>query len=174
MSFSDQNATRTKGWKSWKFVLAAVVLLALVAVGVWKFIERQDDLNVVVATRHVNMNKERIAIKGYDPVAYFTEKSARKGKSTIRHNWNGAAWFFMNSEHRELFASNPTKYAPQYGGFCAGGVSIGKAWGSDPEAWAIIGGKLYLGTNKKVIAQFEKRERNKIADKNWKNAVDRK
>ena len=120
------------------------------------------------------MNNKRIAIKGYDPVAYFTENAAQKGRSEFRHNWNGAVWFFMKSQHRNLFALNPTQYAPQYGGFCAGGVSMGKAWESDPEAWMITAGKLYLGINKKVISRFKKSGKNKMADKKWLYAIDRK
>jgi YHS domain-containing protein len=58
-----------------------------------------------------------IAIKGYDPVAYFTESRAVKGNSEIAHIWNEAEWFFASTEHRDMFASNPKKYAPNHGGF---------------------------------------------------------
>ena len=58
-----------------------------------------------------------VAIKGYDPVAYFTEHRAVKGKSDYFHDWNEASWYFSTPEHRDLFAANPQKYAPKHGGF---------------------------------------------------------
>ena len=58
-----------------------------------------------------------VAIKGYDPVAYFTENRAVKGNSEFTFNWNEARWQFSKAEHRDLFAANPQKYAPNHGGF---------------------------------------------------------
>ncbi len=58
-----------------------------------------------------------VAIKGYDPVAYFTEHRAVKGNSDYVHDWNEASWYFSTPEHRDLFAANPQKYAPKHGGF---------------------------------------------------------
>ena len=58
-----------------------------------------------------------VAIKGYDPVAYFTENRAVQGNSAYSYNWNEASWYFSTPEHRDLFAANPEKYAPKHGGF---------------------------------------------------------
>jgi YHS domain-containing protein len=58
-----------------------------------------------------------VAIKGYDPVAYYTEGHPVKGKSEFAYTWNEAEWFFASAEHRDLFAANPKKYAPNHGGF---------------------------------------------------------
>ena len=86
-----------------------------------------------------------VAIKGYDPVAYFTEERAIKGSAEYSHRWMGATWHFDSAKNRDLFAGNPVKYAPQYGGHCADGVSFGTITTNiDPEAWRIIEGKLYL------------------------------
>jgi len=86
-----------------------------------------------------------VAIKGYDPVAYFTEHRALKGSPAYSYNWLGATWHFASAEHRDLFAAEPVKYAPQYGGYCADGVSFGTITTNiDPKAWRIIGDKLYL------------------------------
>ena len=86
-----------------------------------------------------------VAIKGYDPVAYFTEHRALKGSPEYAYRWLGATWHSASAEHRDLFAAEPMKYAPQYGGYCADGVSFGTITTNiDPKAWRIIGGKLYL------------------------------
>lgn len=87
-----------------------------------------------------------VAIKGYDPVAYFTEGKAVKGSEAYTHEWLGAVWHFASAEHRDLFAADPVRYAPQYGGHCATGIAYGQLTASiDPEAWNIIDGKLFLG-----------------------------
>ena len=65
----------------------------------------------------INKNWRGLAIKGYDPVAYFTLGKPVEGKSEFEYNWEGAKWRFSNSEHLNLFSANPEKYAPQYGGY---------------------------------------------------------
>lgn len=91
-----------------------------------------------------------VAILGYDPVAYFTEGKPVQGKADLAHIWNGAQWQFASAEHRELFKAAPEKYAPQYGGYCAYGASRDYLVKIDPEAFSIIGGKLYLNYNAEV------------------------
>ena len=65
----------------------------------------------------INKNWKGLAIKGYDPVAYFELGKPVKGKSEFEYKWEGAKWRFSNSEHLNLFMANPEKYAPQYGGY---------------------------------------------------------
>ena len=97
-----------------------------------------------------------IAIKGYDPVAYFTKGRAIKGSEKFALTWMGAPWHFANARHRDLFAAEPIKYAPQFGGYCADGVAYGQSTANiDPEAWRIINGKLYLNYDKGAAAELE-------------------
>ena len=97
-----------------------------------------------------------IAIKGYDPVAYFTKGRAMKGSEAFAHEWLGETWHFANAKHRDLFAADPVKYAPQFGGYCADGVAYGQNTANiDPEAWRIIDGKLYLTYDKGGAAELE-------------------
>ena len=97
-----------------------------------------------------------IAIKGYDPVAYFTKGRAMKGSKEFAHEWLGETWHFANANHRGLFAADPVKYAPQFGGYCADGVAYGQNTANiDPEAWRIIDGKLYLNYDKGAAAELE-------------------
>jgi YHS domain-containing protein len=97
-----------------------------------------------------------IAIDGYDPVAYFTDNRAVKGSERYSYEWLGTPWHFANDQHRELFRSDPMKYAPQYGGYCAGEVagSGSTTVNIDPEAFKNIDGKLYLTYDKAHTADF--------------------
>lgn len=88
-----------------------------------------------------------VAIKGYDPVAYFTVGKAVPGDPQISTIWLGAKWQFATVEDRKLFMANPIAYAPQYGGHCADGmayVATAVTINIDPTAWSVINGKLYL------------------------------
>ncbi|MGX5850744.1 YHS domain-containing (seleno)protein [Mesorhizobium sp. PL10] len=86
-----------------------------------------------------------VAIMGYDTVAYFTDGKAVKGSEEFTYEWLGTPWHFASKKHQEMFMSEPVKYAPQYGGYCAGEVvGGGVTVNVDPEAFKIIDGKLYL------------------------------
>ncbi|RJG41624.1 YHS domain-containing (seleno)protein [Mesorhizobium sp. DCY119] len=98
-----------------------------------------------------------VAIKGYDPVAYFTQNRAVEGSAKYSYHWLGATWHFASAENRDLFAGEPAKYAPQYGGYCADGVSLGTVTTNiDPKAWRIIEGKLYISYDPGAADGFEK------------------
>jgi YHS domain-containing protein len=95
-----------------------------------------------------------VAILGYDPVAYFTEGRATKGSREVSQTWLGTTWYFSNTKHRDAFASEPIRYAPQYGGFCALGTAFEEASANiDPEAWRIVNGKLYLFSGKEGLEE---------------------
>ena len=114
-----------------------------------------------------------VAIMGYDTVAYFTEDRAVKGSEDFSYEWLGTPWHFASREHQEMFMSDPTKYAPQYGGYCApevagtGSVTIN----IDPEAFKIIEGKLYLSYDAGNAAAFAENASDLVpkADANWPN-----
>ena len=110
-----------------------------------------------------------IAIKGYDTVAYFEQSQAVKGSPSFEYTWNGAKWLFATAAHRDAFAKDPARYAPQYGGYCAFGMSQGHAVPVDPEAWKIVDGKLYLNYSKSVQEKWVQEQSKWIseADKNW-------
>ena len=95
-----------------------------------------------------------IAIRGADPVAFFTESAAVPGKNAYEYEWNGATWRFSSAANMELFKANPEAYAPQYGGYCAKALSEGNLASVDPRAWKIVDGKLYLNYSADVQAQW--------------------
>ena len=92
----------------------------------------------------LDTDENGLAIRGYDSVAYFTEGKATRGIDEHQNTWLDATWYFSSARNRALFVANPEKYAPQYGAFCALGVSVHQAVSVDPEAWTIVNGKLYL------------------------------
>ena len=109
------------------------------------------------------------AIDGYDPVAYFKQGKPVEGDSDYTTEWMGAKWYFASAADRDAFARDPEKYAPQYGGYCAWAVSQGYTAKSDPDAWKIVNGKLYLNYSADVQATWVKDIPGNItkADANW-------
>ena len=111
----------------------------------------------------------KTAIRGYDPVAYFTDGKPVEGKQEFAYEWKGAKWFFANAEHRDQFKASPEKYAPQYGGYCAYGVAVGKKFDIDPASWRIVDGKLYFNLNPMVLEKWSAEVNEYIgkSEKNW-------
>ena len=111
----------------------------------------------------------KVAIGGTDPVAYFEEGRPVAGKPDISYAWNGVSWRFASAANRDAFMKSPAKYAPQYGGFCAWAVSKGYTAKTDPDAWTIVDGKLYLNYNKSIRSRWSLDKTGNIqkADANW-------
>lgn len=109
------------------------------------------------------------AIRGYDPVAYFEDNKAVKGDDELKFEWNGAEWNFSSKENLDKFVSSPERYSPQYGGYCAWAVSQGYTASTDPEAWHIHNGKLYLNYSRDIQKKWSKDIPGNIkkADSNW-------
>ena len=114
-------------------------------------------------------NESGAAIRGYDPVAYFTQGKPVEGRPEYRFDFNGAQWRFASAENRDRFAADPEKYAPQYGGYCAWAVANNYTASTDPEAWTIKDGKLYLNFSKFVRTRWALDKPGNIAkgDANW-------
>ena len=110
------------------------------------------------------------AIKGYDTVAYFTQGQPVEGDSAYVVEWEGAEWRFASAENKALFETDPEKYAPQYGGYCAWAVGAKNTTADiDPDAWSIVDGKLYLNYSDSIQTRWEADISGFIqsADVNW-------
>lgn len=118
------------------------------------------------ANIEVNANSNDIAIKGYDPVSYFVDGKPMPGSSEFTAAYKDAIYQFSSADHRDAFQANPEKYAPQYGGFCAFGVTKERKFDTDPTAWHISDGKLYLNLNKNVQKVWGKDVSGNIASAN--------
>lgn len=123
-----------------------------------------------VAGDMVNKDDQDVAISGYDPVAYHTAATPTPGDPEIRHSWNDAIWQFASAENRDLFASDPERYAPRFGGFCAGAMAFGRMGEVDPHTFVIIDGELFLGGRDEVPALLSSDPAKYVADaaENWK------
>jgi hypothetical protein len=116
-----------------------------------------------------NVDKQGVALHGYDPVSYFELAKPEKGSPTIAFVYMRATFRFASEENRKKFMHDQHKYLPQYGGFCAKAVSDNKLADIDPLAYKIVDGKLYLNYDHKIQLTWEKDipERIAEADKNW-------
>lgn len=124
----------------------------------------------------VNVDKHGIALGGYDPVSYFTDSKPAKGDEKIEGTYNGALYHFVSQDHRATFESNPTKYAPAYGGYCGYAASVGKVRPADPLAWSIVDGTLIVQHTKGAAELWDKDVAgNKAkADKYWPLLIEAK
>ena len=114
---------------------------------------------------------EHVAIQGYDVVSYFTDGKPVKGSSEISLPFDESKWQFANTSHKEMFASDPDHYLPQYGGMCAGGMALGVSVPANPENWVIVDGKLYMvagGADDLADWKAHAAENIEAADKIWK------
>ncbi|WNM20079.1 YHS domain-containing (seleno)protein [Flavobacterium capsici] len=121
--------------------------------------------------------ENKVALQGYDPVAYFTVKKAVKGKKEIAVSYEGVTYYFSNQSNKDAFLKNPANYEPQYGGWCAYAMGdSGEKVDVDPETFKIIDGKLYVFYNaffNNTLKSWNKNEANlkKKADNNWKKFI---
>lgn len=109
----------------------------------------------IVAKDRIYQGRFSGAIRGYDPVAYFTESDAIRGSKKITYKYRDAKWRFSSEENKELFKSDPEKYIPQYGGYCAKAMSGDRFLKIDPKAWTIIENKLYLNYSPKTRVSWK-------------------
>ncbi len=114
------------------------------------------------------------AIRGYDPVAYFTAGRPTKGREAYTTRYMDADWYFTSAENRDLFVAMPEKYAPQYGGYCAWAVANGYTATTDPWAWAVVDGRLYLNYSQGVQRKWRQDIPGNIAraDANWPQVLE--
>ena len=127
-------------------------------------------LGLLATARAGEFNESNgVAIKGYDPVAYFRENKPVRGNSDFRFDYKGSTFQFANADNRAAFAANPEKFQPQYGGFCAFGTARGYKADIDPASFTVVDGKLYLNYNSQVQQQWLKDTPGFIrqADERW-------
>ncbi len=147
------------------FILSMMVVFSLASIA-------QAD-KTTTRTANYNLTSKQTGIKGYDPVAYFTEGKAKEGKPSITTSYQGINYYFETAANKDLFKANPTKYEPQYGGWCAYAMgNDGSKVEVDPETFKVSNGKLYLFYNKyftNTKKSWDKDEAHlmKNADTNW-------
>lgn len=149
-----------------------LILFLIVFVSISSFAQ-----NEVKRIEQFNIEKNNVAVQGYDVVSYFKQSKAVKGKKELALSYEGVVYYFSTQANKDAFKKNPTSYEPQYGGWCAYAMgNSGDKVEIDPETFKIIDGKLYLFYNaffNNTMKSWNKDEANlkKKADANWKNIL---
>jgi YHS domain-containing protein len=123
----------------------------------------------------LNLDKQGIAIQGYDPVAFLTQNRPVKGRPEFESKYNGARYLFASAEDKSTFDANPTKYEPQFGGFCAYAASKNRTAPVKIEAFQIVNGRLLMQYDLDIRKEFNKDTQGNLqkADKNWPGLVEK-
>jgi YHS domain-containing protein len=123
----------------------------------------------------LNLDRNGAAIQGYDPVAFFTENQPVKGNPQFESEYHGAKYYFASAEHKAAFDKEPAKYEPQFGGYCAYGVSHNSRAPIKIEAWQIVNGRLLMQYDLDVKNEFNKDQQGTLrkADQNWPGLVEK-
>lgn len=121
------------------------------------------------STAAVNVDASGLALRGHDPVAYFTAGKPTPGKAELTEKFEGATYRFSSAANQALFKSNPAKYAPAYGGHCAMGASLGKKLDGNPAIWRIVDNRLYLNVAPPAFKRWQEDIPGNIkkANENW-------
>ena len=116
---------------------------------------------------------KHLGLKGHDPVAYFTDGKHMLGDAKIKMDHEGVTYRFVSEEHKKMFAANPTRFAPQYGGFCANGIVYSIPWGGDPDTWSIVNDRLFIfgGEGSKRYWSMEEKRNLDLGDQYWRDEV---
>jgi len=120
-------------------------------------------------SEEINADVTGFVIRGYDPVAYFTEGRPVPGRFDLSAEYGGGEYLFATAANRDTFKANPEKYVPQYGGYCAYGVAVGKKFDIDPSWWRIVDGKLYFNLNPVILEKWSADTKGYIrkSEENW-------
>ncbi len=160
---------RAPGWP----VLAAFVMLAALLGGCSALVAQNPNSALTPVNAVADGGDDRVMLKGYDVVAYFTEGQHLLGTPQIKSVYEGVTFRFANAQHKALFDANPGPYLPQYGGYCANGMVYGIPWGGDGDTWLIVDGKLYIngGAGSKAAFLLDVPGHIRLADKYWAEEV---
>jgi YHS domain-containing protein len=122
----------------------------------------------------LNLDSKGVILKGYDPVAYFTQKKAVKGSPKYQTAYQGATYYFSSAADLATFKKSPAKYVPQYGGFCANGIANRQASAGDPTVFFVREGKLYVCASPEAEKEFQSNAQANVkkADDNWGDAYE--
>ena len=114
-----------------------------------------------------------LMLKGYDVVSYFVDNKDAMGNAGFRSSYQGITFQFTSAEHKALFDKDPTRYLPEFGGYCANGIVYGIPWGGDGDTWKMIGGKLYIfgGHGSKDAFLLDEAGNMALAKKYWAEEV---
>ena len=152
-------------------LLAAVVVVGLSGCGA--IVAQNPSSNYKPVNAVVDNPEARLMLKGADVTAYFTKAQYEQGKPEFRSTYEGVDFRFASAQSKALFDSEPAKYLPQFGGYCADGIVYAIPWGGDADTWKMINGKVYIfgGQSSKDAFELDEKTNLALADKYWAEEI---
>ena len=155
---------RLTSWKGWAVATTVVLLSGCSAMTAQNPGGTLKPVNAVA-----DGADESVMLKGHDVVAYFSDAKHMLGLPGVKSIYQGVTFRFATPEHKAQFDAEPTKYLPQYGGYCANGMAYGIPWGGDADTWLLRDGKLYIfgGAGSQRAFTMDRERNTQLADKYW-------
>ncbi len=156
-----------------RMVFGLVAFVALALAGCAPLVTQSPSGQFSPVNAHAIDGNDRVLLKGADVVAYFTKNAYTQGNPSIKSTYENVTFYFSSAENKALFDREPTKYLPQYGGYCANGVVYSIPWGGDADTFAMINGKLYIfgGKGSQDAFMLNVPKNMALADKYWKEEI---
>ena len=151
-----------------------LALVSVIALGGCDAIVAQNPSGKYSPANAVAEGKDsRVLLKGADLVAYFADNKYSAGLPQFSSQYEDVTFRFASAEHKALFDKAPTKYLPEFGGYCANGIAYGIPWGGDADTWKMVGGKLYIfgGQASKDAFELDEKKNLALAESYWKDEV---
>ena len=174
MNPSTAPQSRPDAAPSYRSLLTATALCTALALSGCSALIAQNPTSALQPVNAVaDAGDDRVMLAGHDVVAYFTLGRHAPGQLRIKSVYQGVTFRFANEQHKALFDANPSKYLPQYGGYCANGMAYGIPWGGDADTWLIVDGRLYIngGAASKAAFMLDVPGNILLADKYWREEV---
>jgi YHS domain-containing protein len=154
-------------------VAAAALVTAAAMTAGCSALQAQNPASALSPVNAVPEGDARLMLAGHDVVAYFTQGRHALGQPQYSSVYEGVTFRFASAQHKALFDAAPTRYLPQYGGYCANGIVYGIPWGGDADRWRIEGGKLYIfgGELSKAAFELDVPGNIRLADRYWVQEV---
>ena len=152
-------------------VLFSVAALAFAACA--PFVTQSPSGTFSPVNAHAIDGNDRVLLKGGDVVSYFTKNAYTQGNPSIKSTYENVTFYFSSAENKALFDKDPTKYLPEFGGYCANGVVYSIPWGGDADSFEMINGKLYIfgGKGSRDAFMLDVPKNTALANKYWKEEV---
>ena len=156
-----------------RFLIAASILATILLAGCGAMRAQNPSSALQPVNAVADGNDERVMLKGHDVVAYFTQGRHALGSNQFKSVYEGVTFRFASAEHKALFDTNPKKYQPEYGGYCANGIAYGIPWGGDADTWRMIDGRLFIngGPGSKAAFELDLKRNIELADRYWREEV---
>jgi YHS domain-containing protein len=153
-------------------ICAALIVLCLSACSAMNAQNKNEGYKPVNATPDAEGNA--LMLKGFDVVSYFVDNKHAMGSPQNKSVYKGITFHFASAEHKALFDKEPTKYLPEYGGYCTNGIVYGIPWGGDGDVWIMRDGKLYIfgGTGSRDAFLVDEKNNLALANKYWKEEIE--